>query len=102
MTHREKMDLEWKVRYLLGGHTPELDIIKQLLKLGFNRPIIKKYITAFRDNQTHGGKRPNSGRKPGFKMPKKKLKEKTKVMRIPVSLVTAVKKLIKDHSHPSP
>jgi hypothetical protein len=43
---------------------------------------------------THGGPRKNSGRKPGYKMPKSKLKEKTVVMRIPVSKVEAVKKLI--------
>lgn len=43
---------------------------------------------------THGGKRKGAGRKTGFKMPKAKLKEPTVVMRIPVSKVEAVKKLI--------
>jgi hypothetical protein len=43
----------------------------------------------------HGGKRKGSGRKKGYKVPKEKLKEKTVVMRIPLSKVEAVKKLIK-------
>lgn len=50
-----------------------------------------------KNKPTHGGKRKNAGRKTGFKMPKSKLKEKTKVMRIPVSLVKTVLKLIESH-----
>jgi hypothetical protein len=46
---------------------------------------------------THGGPRPNSGRKPGYKMPKSILKEKTVVMRVPVSLAPEVKKMIAKH-----
>lgn len=40
---------------------------------------------------THGGKRKGAGRP---KLPKSKLKEKTKVMRVPVSLVETVQELI--------
>lgn len=47
--------------------------------------------------RTHGGKRKGAGRKKGFKLPKSKLKEKTKVMRVPVSLVDHVAQLIKDY-----
>lgn len=43
---------------------------------------------------THGGPRPNSGRKPGYKKPKSELKEKTVVRRIPVSLVEKVDAMI--------
>lgn len=43
---------------------------------------------------THGGKRKGAGRKEGFRMNKSKLKEKTKVMRVPVGLVAAVQDLI--------
>jgi hypothetical protein len=46
---------------------------------------------------THGGKRRGAGRKTGYKMPKSKLKEKTKVMRVPISLVSHVEQLIKDY-----
>jgi hypothetical protein len=42
---------------------------------------------------SHGGKRPGSGRP---KLPKKLLKEKTKVMRIPVSKVKAVKNILEN------
>lgn len=41
--------------------------------------------------KTHGGKRKGAGRP---KLPKSKLKEKTKVMRVPVSLVETVQELI--------
>jgi hypothetical protein len=44
--------------------------------------------------ENRGGKRPNSGRKKGFKMPKEKLKEPTVVMRIPLSKVEQVKKIL--------
>lgn len=49
-------------------------------------------------NTPHGGKRKGAGRKPGFKLPKSKLKEKTKVMRVPLSLVETVEKLIEDYN----
>jgi hypothetical protein len=42
----------------------------------------------------HGGKRKGAGRKPGWKKPKSKLKEKTKVRRIPVGILEAVDELI--------
>ncbi len=45
---------------------------------------------------THGGKRPNSGRKTGYKKPKSELKEKTVVRRIPVSILPSVDKQIKE------
>lgn len=41
--------------------------------------------------KTHGGKRKGAGRP---KLPKSKLKEKTKVMRVPVTLVETVQELI--------
>lgn len=44
-----------------------------------------------RKHPTHGGKRKGAGRP---KLPKSKLKEKTKVMRVPVSLVETVQELI--------
>lgn len=44
--------------------------------------------------KTHGGQRKGAGRP---NVPKSKLKEKTKVMRIPVSLVKTVQKLITKH-----
>lgn len=45
---------------------------------------------------THGGKREGAGRKPGKKAFKNvKKKEATKVMRIPLSKVAAVKALLK-------
>jgi hypothetical protein len=47
--------------------------------------------------RARGGKRKGAGRKTGFKMPKSKLKEKTKVMRIPIGIVPAVEKLIDDY-----
>lgn len=40
---------------------------------------------------THGGARKGAGRP---KLPKSKLKEKTKVMRVPLSLVETVEQLI--------
>jgi hypothetical protein len=43
---------------------------------------------------THGGRRKGAGRKPGFKLPKSKLKEKTVVRRIPVGLLEDVDDLI--------
>jgi hypothetical protein len=43
---------------------------------------------------SHGGKRKGAGRKPGWKKPKSKLKEKTKVRRIPVGILEAVDELI--------
>jgi hypothetical protein len=43
---------------------------------------------------THGGKRKGAGRKPGFKLPKSQLKEKTVVMRIPIGAVEAVEDLL--------
>lgn len=45
-------------------------------------------------NKTHGGNRKGAGRKKGFRMKKSKLKEKTKVMRIPVTLVESVEEMI--------
>lgn len=42
----------------------------------------------------HGGAREGSGRKKGFRMKPEKKKEPTVVMRIPISKVEAVKKLI--------
>jgi hypothetical protein len=45
---------------------------------------------------THGGARKGAGRKKGFRMKKSQLKEATKVMRIPVSKVGAVKKIISE------
>jgi hypothetical protein len=42
----------------------------------------------------HGGKRKGAGRP---KVSKSKLKEKTKVMRVPISLVDHVAQLIKDY-----
>jgi hypothetical protein len=47
---------------------------------------------------SHGGKRKGAGRKSGFKLPKSKLKERTKVMRIPVKLVEAVEELIERYN----
>lgn len=44
---------------------------------------------------THGGKRKGAGRKKGFRMKESEKKEPTIVMRIPVSKVEAVKKLLK-------
>lgn len=46
-------------------------------------------------NRPHGGPGRGQGRKKGSKTNKSKLKEKTKVMRIPLSKVEEVKKLIK-------
>lgn len=43
----------------------------------------------------HGGKRKGAGRKKGFRMKPEDKKEQTVVMRIPISKVAAVKKLIK-------
>jgi hypothetical protein len=45
-------------------------------------------------NPAHGGKRKGSGRKKGFRMKKSKLKEKTKVRRIPIGLLEAVDEMI--------
>ena len=46
-------------------------------------------------NPTHGGKREGAGRP---KLPKSRKKEKTKVMRIPLSLIETVEKLIEDYN----
>lgn len=43
---------------------------------------------------SHGGKRKGAGRKSGFKLAKSKLKEKTKLRRIPLSLLEIVDDLI--------
>lgn len=43
---------------------------------------------------TQGGKRKGAGRKKGFKMKESDKKEPTKVMRIPISLVPKVEKLL--------
>jgi hypothetical protein len=44
--------------------------------------------------KNHGGKRKGAGRKTGFKMPKSKLKEKTKVRRVPLGILEVVDDLI--------
>lgn len=44
---------------------------------------------------THGGKRKGAGRP---KLPKSKLKEKTKVMRVPVTLIDTVQELIERYN----
>lgn len=51
-----------------------------------------------RKQSTHGGKRKNAGRKKGFKMPKSKLKEKTKVIRVPIGCLEAVEDLIQRYN----
>jgi hypothetical protein len=43
----------------------------------------------------HGGARKGAGRKKGFRMKPEKKKEPTVVMRIPKSMVEAVKKLLR-------
>lgn len=45
--------------------------------------------------KSHGGAREGSGRKKGFRMKPEKKKEPTVVMRIPISKVEEVKKLLK-------
>lgn len=47
MTNQEKSDLQWKVRYYLGAGKSDAEIIKNLMKLGFQKETIKKYIKAF-------------------------------------------------------
>jgi len=42
----------------------------------------------------HGGAREGSGRKVGFRMNEADKKEPTKIMRIPISLVAKVEKMI--------
>jgi hypothetical protein len=48
-------------------------------------------------NQPTGGKRKGAGRKEGFRMKESEKKEPTKPIRVPLSLIPKVKKLIKDH-----
>lgn len=47
MTNAEKSDLEWKVRYYLGDGKTDEQIIELLMKLGFEKETIKKYIKVF-------------------------------------------------------
>lgn len=47
MTNSEKSDLQWKVRYYLGEGRSDKFIVNTLVKLGFQKPTIKKYIKAF-------------------------------------------------------
>lgn len=47
MTNAEKSDLQWKVRYYLGDGKSDAEIVKLLVKLGFQKETIKKYIKAF-------------------------------------------------------
>lgn len=46
----------------------------------------------------HGGAREGAGRKVGFKLPKSKLKEKTKVLRVPIGALEAVEELIQRYN----
>jgi len=48
-------------------------------------------------NLTHGGKRKGAGRKKGFRIKKSEKKEPTKVIRVPLSLVKTVAKLISEY-----
>lgn len=43
---------------------------------------------------SHGGAREGAGRKVGFRVKKSKLKEKTKVIRVPVIMIKAVQDMI--------
>lgn len=47
MDNKAKDDLQWKVRFLLGGGHSKLKIVETLEKLGFKKATIKKYIKAF-------------------------------------------------------
>lgn len=47
MTNEEKIDLQWQVRYLLGDGKTNGVIISRLMRQGFKKATIKKYIKAF-------------------------------------------------------
>ncbi len=47
MTNKQKLDLQWNVRYLLGDGKSDVEIIKILSRDGYEKQTIKKYIKAF-------------------------------------------------------
>jgi hypothetical protein len=49
MTKQEKLDLQWKVRYMVANGATTKKIVDDLYKLGFEKPTIRNYIKAFRD-----------------------------------------------------
>lgn len=48
MTNKQKLDLQWNVRFYLGDGKCDAEIIKRLEKQGYKGTTIRKYIKAFK------------------------------------------------------
>ncbi len=47
MTNKEKLDLQWSVRFYLGDGRSDSEIISILEKQGYKKSTIKNYIKSF-------------------------------------------------------
>jgi len=47
MSNKEKLDLQWHIRYMLGQGKTDSEIVERLKKDGYHKDTIKKFLKAF-------------------------------------------------------